>query len=188
MRLDDRLVVLDVHGVVFSNPLVPYLAEMAGHYGREGSEVLQAWSTRLRRPFWLGQLGEAELWTSLFPGCDPVAVSAELEERYEAGPLFHRLDAISDPIWLLSNHRSEWLMPRIARFGLEGRFERVYVSDAIGFVKPEPGAFRFVRELAGERTIRYLDDKPANVTVAATVFDEVLGLEQANRLSSASVA
>ncbi len=188
MRLDDRLVVLDVHGVVFSNPLVPYLAEIAEHYGREGSEVLEAWSTRLRRPFWLGQLGEVELWTSLFPGCDPVAVSAELEERYEAGPLFHRLDAISDPIWLLSNHRSEWLMPRLARFGLEGRFERVYVSDTIGFVKPEPGAFHFVRELAGERTIRYLDDKPANVNVAATVFDEVLGLEQANRLSSASVA
>ena len=115
MRLDDRLVVLDVHGVVFSNPLVPFLAEMAGQYGREGTEVLQAWSTRLRRPFWLGQLGEAELWTNLFPGCDPVALSAELEGRYEAGPLFHRLDTISDPIWLLSNHRSEWLIPRIAR-------------------------------------------------------------------------
>jgi putative hydrolase of the HAD superfamily len=188
MRRDGRLVVLDVHGVVFSNPLVPYLAEMAGRYGREAPEVLQAWSTRLRRPFWLGHLSEAELWSSLFPGCDPVALSADLEGRYEAGPLFHRLDTIGDPIWLLSNHRSDWLLPRIARFGLEGRFERVYVSDAIGFVKPEPGAFLFVRELAGERTIRYLDDKPANVTVAATVFDEVLVVGQADQISSAPVA
>ena len=188
MRGDDRLVVLDVHGVVFSNPLVTYLAEMAGRFGREDSEVLHSWSTRLRRPFWLGHLSEAELWTSLFPGCDPVALSADLEERYEVGPLFHRLGTISDPIWLLSNHRSGWLLPRIARFGLEGRFERVYVSDAIGFVKPELGAFRFVRDLAGERTIRYLDDKPANVTVAATVFDEVLGVGQADQLSSAPVA
>ena len=179
MRRDGRLVVLDVHGVVLNNPLVPYLLEMARRHGRDEAQVLQRWSERLRRPFWLGQLSVPQLWENLYPGCDAMTLSAELEERYDAGPLFHALDAIDEPIWLLSNHRSEWLLPRIARFGLEGRFEKVYVSDAIGFVKPEPEAYEFVREMAAGRAIRYVDDNPVNVSAASAIFDDALLLEPA---------
>jgi glucose-1-phosphatase len=187
MRSDGRLVVLDVHGVVFTNPLVPFLLETARRHGREEAQVLRLWSGQLRRPFWLGQSSVSELWQSLYPGCDPAALSAELEERYAAGPLFELLDAIDDPIWLLSNHRSEWLLPRIARFGLEGRFERVCVSDTIGFVKPEPEAFDFVRQLADGRAIRYLDDNPVNVAAAGAIFDQALGLDQADQLRGTPV-
>jgi putative hydrolase of the HAD superfamily len=187
MRDDGRLVVLDVHGVVFNNPLVPYLLETARRHGRDEVEVLRRWSSQLRRPFWLGQLSVAQLWSSLFPGCDPTVLSAELEERYQAGPLLRALDTIDDPIWLLSNHRSEWLLPRIARFGLDDRFERVYVSDAIGFVKPEPQAFEFVRVLAAGRTVRYVDDNPVNVAAAGAIFEEALGLDQVDRLRGSAV-
>ena len=187
MRSDGRLVVLDVHGVVFNNPLVPYLLELARRQDRDEAQVLRLWSGQLRRSFWLGRLSVSQLWGSLLPGGDPTALSAELEELYQAGPLFKLLDTIDDPIWLLSNHRSEWLLPRIARFGLKGRFERVYVSDAIGFVKPEPEAFDFVRQLAGGRAIRYVDDNPVNVTAAGAIFDEALGLDQVDRLRGTPV-
>jgi glucose-1-phosphatase len=187
MRSDGRLVVLDVHGVVFTNPLVPFLLETARRHGRDEAQILRLWSGQLRRPFWLGELSVSQLWDSLYPGCDPTALSVELEARYEVGPLFTLLDTIDDPIWLLSNHRSEWLLPRIARFGLEGRFERVCVSDAIGFVKPEPEAFELVRRMAGGRAIRYLDDNPANVAAAGAIFDEVLGLDEADRLRGTPV-
>ena len=187
MRDDGRLILLDVHGVVFNNPLVPYLLETAKRHGRDEVEVLRLWSGELRRPFWLGQVSVSQVWEGLVPGCDPTALSAELEERYQAGPLFRALDAIDEPIWLLSNHRSEWLLPRLARFGLEDRFERVYVSDTIGFVKPEPEAFDFVRQLAGGRAISYVDDNPVNVAAAGAIFDEALGLDQADRLRSTPV-
>jgi hypothetical protein len=52
----------------------------------------------------------------------------------------------------------------------------------IGFVKPEPEAYGFVRRLAGERAIRYIDDNPVNVAAAGAVFDEALGLDQVDRL------
>mgnify|MGYP000618008867 CR=1 FL=1 len=54
------------------------------------------------------------------------------------------------------------------------RFERVYVSDAIGCIKPEAEAFRLVQRDAGGRAVTYVDDKPANVAVAAGVFAEAL--------------
>ena len=90
-------------------------------------------------------------------------------------------------ISLGNNPHHEWLLPRLARFGLEGRFERVCVSDAIGFVKPEPGAFEFVRDVAAGRTVRYVDDNPVNVAAAGAIFDEALGLDQVDRLRRAPV-
>lgn len=184
MLPSDRLLVLDVHGVVFTNPLIPYLAETAERLGRDSSDVLHLWTSALRRPFWLGQLEERALWETLFPGADADALSAELERRYEPGPLFEVVGESGGPAWLLSNHRSEWLLPRLARFGLEGRFERVLVSDAIGLVKPDIGAFRLVRRLAGDRPITYVDDKLANVETAASVFEQAVHVADAHRLVS----
>ena len=183
MPADDRIVVLDVHGVIFTNPLARFLAELAQRHGRESAEVLQTWTSRLRRPFWLGELGEREMWQTLFPAADADALTAELEGRYARGPLFDALEAISEPIWLLSNHRTDWLLPRLVRFGLAGRFDRIYVSDAIGWVKPEAEAFRLVQREAGRHTVTYVDDKPANVAVAAETFVEAMLVDEAERLT-----
>lgn len=180
----DGLVVLDVHGVVFNKPFLPFLAEAAERHGRDGGQVLHAWSSHVREPFWLGRLGVAEMWSTLLPGADPGALTAELESRYAPGPLFEALADISGPIWLLSNHRSEWLLPRLQRFGLDGRFERVYVSDAIGLVKPDVAAFRLAQRAAGSRPILYVDDKPANVAAAAEVFERSVEVGQMLTLST----
>ena len=172
MPAEGRLLVLDVHGVVFTNPLLGFLRQTALRHGLEPEGVIDRWQHDLRRAFWLGSIDEREMWGRLFPADDPAELSAALEACYEAGPLLPALDAIEEPIWLLSNHRSEWLLPRISRFGLAGRFERIYVSDSIGFVKPDAAAFRFAQAQAGDRRILYIDDKPANVAAAARVFDE----------------
>lgn len=188
MPADDRIVVLDVHGVIFTNPLARFLAEVAQRHGRESGEVLQTWTSQLRRPFWLGQLGEQEMWQTLFPSADADTLTAELEQRYAKGPLFDALDAISQPIWLLSNHRTDWLLPRLARFGLAGRFDRVFVSDAIGWVKPDAEAFRLVQRAASDRAVTYVDDKPANVAVAGETFAEAILVGEAGRLTLAHTA
>lgn len=179
----DDLVVLDVHGVVFNNPFVPFLAEAAQRHGRDSEQVLHAWSSHVREPFWLGQLEVAQMWATLIPGTDPAALTAELESRYAPGPLFGALADISAPVWLLSNHRSEWLLPRLQRFGLDGRFERVYVSDAIGLVKPDVEAFRLAQRAAGSRRILYVDDKPANVAAAAQVFERSVDVREMLRVA-----
>lgn len=178
----ERLLVLDVHGVVFNNPLLPFLAATAERLGQDREAVLQRWVSELRRPFWLGRLEVAEMWSTLFPAARPEELTAELEQRYAPGPLYQALLASAAPVWLLSNHRTEWLLPRISRFGLDGRFERVYVSDAIGHLKPELDAYRFVQDLVDGRRVRYVDDKAENVRAAGSVFEESIHVRDAERL------
>jgi FMN phosphatase YigB (HAD superfamily) len=177
--MSDRLLVLDVHGVIFTNPLVPFIADLAERHGLGRKEAVATWHGRLRQRFWLGQLSVEELWQTFAPGSDTEALTAELEQRYAAGPLFEWVQRSHDPIWLLSNHRTDWLQARLARYGLDGRFERVYVSDAIGQVKPAFEAFRFAQDQAGRREITYVDDKPGNVAAASSVFSRALTVDQA---------
>lgn len=175
----DRLLVLDVHGVIFTNPLVPFIADLAERHGWDRAEAVSTWHGRLRRRFWLGQLSVEQLWGTFAPGEDGDALTAELEGRYEAGPLFEWVAHSDEPVWLLSNHRTDWLRARIVRYGLDGRFERVYVSDGIGRVKPEFDAFRFAQDQAGSRDITYVDDKPGNVAAASAVFTTALTVSDA---------
>jgi FMN phosphatase YigB (HAD superfamily) len=177
--MPDRLLVFDVHGVIFTNPLVPFIGEVAERDGRDRDQAVAAWHERLRRPFWLGQLDVESLWQSVVPGADGAALTAELEERYAPGPLFDWVSRTDEPIWLLSNHRTDWLEARLVRFGLADRFERIYVSDGIGHVKPEADAFHFAQRMAAGRPITYVDDKPGNVAVAADVFARALGVSEA---------
>ena len=126
---------------------------------------------------WVHVDGAFGLWAAASPAL--AHLTQGLEQRYAQGPLFDLLHEISEPLWLLSNHRTEWLMPRLERFGLADRFERIYVSDAIGFVKPDPGAFRMARAAAGNRVVTYVDDKPENVAAAAGVFERAMTVPEA---------
>ncbi len=177
--MSERLIVLDVHGVIFTNPLVPFIADLAERNGQDRREAVATWHGRLRQRFWLGRMSVEELWQTFAPGSDSETLTAELEERYATGPLFDWVQRSDATIWLLSNHRTDWLQARLARYGLDGRFERVYVSDAIGHVKPEFEAFRFAQQQAGSRDITYVDDKVSNVTAASSVFSQALTVGQA---------
>ena len=177
--MSDRLIVLDVHGVIFTNPLVPFIADLAERNGQDRKEAVATWHGRLRQRFWLGQLSVEELWQTFAPGSDAKALTRELEQRYTTGPLFDWVQRSDASAWLLSNHRTDWLQARLARYGLAGRFERVFVSDAIGHVKPEFEAFRFAQQQAGRREITYVDDKPGNVAAASSVFSLALTVDQA---------
>lgn len=70
---------------------------------------------------------------------------------------------------VLSNHRTDWLLPRLERFGVIDRFELILVSDAIGASKPSPGAFAALR---ARSDAVFFDDSRRNVEAA-----RALGIE-----------
>ena len=73
---------------------------------------------------------------------------------------------------MLTNHRSDWLLPRLNTFGITGRFEGIWVSDKTGFIKPEAAAFDPVFQYRDTRQkVLFVDDQPHNVLAA-----EVLGI------------
>lgn len=157
------LIALDVHGVVFNNPLPYFLGEIGRRTGVGANRLKRHWRTTWRVPFWEGRISEAEMWAGIAPGLDPTELRADLESRYRPGPWFDIVTDHDGPIWLLSNHRTDWLLPRLERFGIIDRFERILVSDALGAAKPSPEAFAPLLPL-GE--IAYFDDSARNVDAA----------------------
>ncbi len=167
------LLVLDVHGVVLNKPLRPFLRELAERTRRSPEAVLRTWDRELREPAWTGVIEDDELWERLAPSNgdrrSAAAWRARLESLYELGPAAPYLDRWRAlvPIWLLSNHRTHWLLPRLARFGLTDKFERVLVSDALRAAKPSPQAFEPVlRSGVDPRRVLFLDDQEHNVASA----------------------
>jgi putative hydrolase of the HAD superfamily len=157
------LLVLDVHGVVINNPFLEFLRSTGDRVGIGGDELTRRWRSRWRLPFWEGVMSEAELWNALAPRLDPAELRSDLESRYRPGPWFQFVMRHDGPMWLLSNHRTEWLLPRLERFGVSDRFERILVSDALGAAKPSADAFAALR---GRPDAVFFDDSTCNVAAA----------------------
>lgn len=161
-----ELVVLDAHGVVFDRAFPSFLDRRARQRGDDPDDLRRRWRDEVRLPFWEGRLTPIEMWGELFPGDPPAQLTADLERSYRPGPLFRFAATTTRRLWLLSNHRTGWLLPRLERFGIADRFERVLVSDALGVAKPRPGAFEEVLAASRRARVRLLDDSAANVAAA----------------------
>lgn len=173
MRSGIDLLVLDAHGVVFNNPFRPFLRELAERTGQTPRALLDRWDRELRLPAWTGELDEDRLWRRLL-GSSRGSFSGDewralLEARYELGPAASRLESwrARVPVWILSNHRSEWLHPRLERFGLGHLFERVLVSDVLRAAKPSARAYLpILRSGYARGRVLLVDDKECNVRSA----------------------
>lgn len=160
---DEPTIALDVHGVVLNNPLPGFIDDVGEATGVGIPAIRHRWRRELRVKFWEGRLSDDEMWERLAPGCDATRLRSDLESRYTLGPYGSFVEHHTGPIWLLSNHRTDWLMARLDRFGLTERFERIYVSDALGAAKPSDRAFSV---LTGHAGLHYYDDSERNVTAA----------------------
>jgi putative hydrolase of the HAD superfamily len=73
-------------------------------------------------------------------------------------------------LYVLSNHRAEWLLPKLTDAGLTGSFEAVYISDRLGMAKPDSRIFRYVAsQLPSSSPVLYVDDDQRNLDAAAGV-------------------
>lgn len=166
-----RLLVLDGAGVLFTNPMPRFLEGVAARTGRRLDAVL-ADRDRLRAAFWTGAIDEAAWWDALV-GVDDPAWRERLRDGYEPGVAASHLPRWSArvPVWLLTNHRSAWLAPRLEQTGLGAHLSRVLVSDRLGAAKPDPAAFgAVVAELGDDPDgVLFVDDKTRNVSAARTL-------------------
>jgi FMN phosphatase YigB (HAD superfamily) len=162
---------------------------------------LERWDREIRVPAWTGQLSDDDLWsalsgTSLVGGVSAATWSRRLERHYAPGPAAEYLPCWSArvPIWLLSNHRSHWLLPRLERFGALDCVQRVLVSDDLRAVKPDPAAFLPVLGETTPERVLFVDDQVKNIRIAASLgmrtvlaeTPEQVGREVEHALAAAS--
>lgn len=167
-----RLLLLDACGVIINDPLPGLLGGLALALHEAPHETIARYG-ELRQAFWTGRLDEAMFWRELTCGRGPELWSARLAAAYTPGPAVPHLAAWSQRARLrvLSNHRSAWMDRHLRRFDLAPFFERVVVSEAIGFIKPQPEAFLAALNDADLplEAVLFIDDKQRNVEAALSL-------------------
>lgn len=163
------LLLLDASGVVVTAEIKPFVAAAASALGGSPAEALRRYA-ETRTAFWTGALDEAGFFAEVLGVTDPAPWRARFIATVSAGPAAARLRAwaAAVPVWLLSNHRSDWLTATLEVTGARRHLSRVYVSDALGFAKPDPRAFAGVLDhFAGAPgEVLFVDDTPRNVEAA----------------------
>lgn len=165
-----KLLVLDGQGVVFDAPIRKFLMAFTRKNKLNFERVSDRWEARLRKLAWTGAIGDEALWNELAGRqVDFQRTMLALSASYRQGPVAAHLGTWSQqvPIWLLSNHRSHWVMPHLCAYDLDDVFDRILFSDVTGLVKPDPGAFKLL--LNGKTApgdILFVDDQLHNITAA----------------------
>lgn len=168
-----ELLVLDAGGLLVSNQLLTVFAELARAAGVSVHRV-HAHHHRMRHRLWCGEIDEPTFWSTMFDSLglahDPDHWRARMGHLLGPGITAVTLErwAAQIPVWLLSNHRSEWLIPALERHGLSRHLERVVVSDIVGIAKPDPGLYDLVEARSGHAADRllYVDDRRRNLRPA----------------------
>jgi len=171
-----KLLVLDGQGVVFDAPIKRFLGAFAHDNRLDYGAVMRRWEDGLRHLAWTGAIDDDDLWHELAgKPIDVRQTMLALSTSYQPGPVASYLATWSQqvPIWLLSNHRSSWLVPQLVSMNLVGAFQRLLISDATGLVKPDPNAFGPLLDgTLDPGDILFVDDQLPNVHAA-----EQLGLK-----------
>ncbi len=165
-----KLLVLDGQGVVFDAPIKKFLLSFTRHNNLDYEIVIERWQERLRHLAWTGAIGDEVLWNELAGRkVNTEQTMRSLSTSYRPGPVAKYLASWSQqvPIWLLSNHRSHWVLPQLESLNLAGVFERRLISDFTGVVKPDPKAFtQLLNSEMDPSDILFVDDQIHNTRAA----------------------
>ncbi|MGA3525281.1 HAD family hydrolase [Melissospora conviva] len=164
------VLVLDVCGVLLAEPMAPLFRVVAEEAKTSSDRVEAIFRHYFRDALWSGLLDESTFWPAFAAACGlgqpSPAWRSVLRSTMTPLPAVSRLPNWSTGahIWLLSNHRHEWLVPALQAAGLHRQSHRIFISSQTGAVKPNPSAYVQVLEQAspGDKLL-YVDDKEVNV-------------------------
>lgn len=165
-----RLLILDVCGVLLGEPMEPLFRAVAREAGTSTDRVRAVFRYYFRDALWSGRLDEADFWPAFAMACGVGVPSPEwptlLRAAMTALPAASCLSrwSRSAQVWLLSNHRHEWLVPALQDAGLHLLARRLFISSQTGHVKPGPAPYvQVLDNTAPGDALLYVDDKDDNV-------------------------
>jgi len=165
--------VLDVGGVLLSNLTPAFWSEATARGRAEYAAVRSRYKSEIRDDLWSGALTEEQFWRWIGTNCPSVTPSegqALLMDCLVPLPALERLHDWSRmaDLHLLSNHRHEWLLPKLSH--VIGLFRSVTVSSQAGCFKPNAAIYRIAAEsLAAGAPILFVDDSAANLQQAESL-------------------
>ncbi|GFN31748.1 HAD-IA family hydrolase [Paenibacillus xylaniclasticus] len=162
--------VLDVGGVLLSNLTPAFWTEAVTRSGVDYAVVRARYKSEIRDDLWSGVLTEEQFWSWIAfycPSISPEAGQALLMDCLVPLPALtylHKWSRIAD-LHLLSNHRHEWLLPKLEDY-IE-LFRTVTISSQSGCFKPNEAIYRIAEQSIGiEAPILFVDDSTTNLQQA----------------------
>lgn len=159
---------LDAGGVLIDALMPSFPDRVAAVTGAEADVVRDLFVGPFRERYWTGLHDESAFWERIgVPVPDTATRHAAVGLSALIPPL--RVAGWRDEaqVWIVSNHRHEWLEPVLAETGLAAAVDRVLVSSRTGLAKPDPAAWEALRE-GGVRPdhVLVVDDQQPNVAAA----------------------
>lgn len=181
----NKILVLDVGGVLATN-LTPSLWEQLALMADGDHHTLYAaYKAELSQKLWTGQCTEEQwrLWLA------NRGIALELEQSNELIakhlrplPAMNKLEqwAKMCNIIIMSNHRSEWLLPVLQPY--TSYFTDIHISNIAGRCKPDPQWFQAIDEsFSRPCQILFVDDSNKNINAAQLCgWKTVLADEEGN--------
>lgn len=142
------------------------LAARTGVRARDVQQLLT--DPAFRRAYWGGHLPEAAFWQALgqeVPDDHQRAAILDLRARIRPERV-ERWSRVAD-VWIISNHRHEWLLPALAAHGIDRVVHRIEVSSLSGRVKPDTAAWEvLLADGTPPARVAVVDDQRANLDAA----------------------
>lgn len=164
--------ILDVGGVLATNYTPRFWEGLSDDYDVPYDALMQ-FRKDVRADLWTGAIAETEFWERMsgrFQAIDGADARERLVSEIRPLPALERLAGWRDlaSLNILSNHRTEWIAPVLAR--LYPLADHVIVSAEVGFRKPEPEIYGLMdARLGGFADILYVDDAKSNLPQGAAL-------------------
>lgn len=146
-------------------------ARAAARVGADPDLVRDLIRGPFRDAYWGGHLPERAFWDRLgvpVPSDDARAEILDLRPRIAPSRVAAWRE-VAD-VWVISNHRHEWLTPVLAATGLADVVDRVEISSVGGRVKPDPAAWAvLLADGIDPSKVLVVDDQERNLDAARSL-------------------
>lgn len=163
--MNKKIVLFDAGGVLVCDGIITdYLRSL----GAPLEKALETWQ-KVREGFWSGKISVEQVERII---AEDLGVEVKpLRPTLEELPWTRRALSVKARIAVLSNHRSDWLVPFLLESKLGLKAEDVFVSDAIGSCKPAREIYEYAlsRLGAAPSDVIFVDNKAENIKAAATL-------------------
>jgi HAD superfamily hydrolase (TIGR01509 family) len=162
----DKAIIFDLFGVIIQpGSMVKFNLHpmLKDHFSykqlKDGYDKLQ-----------LGELTEREFWQNI---PDSEKIEKKMFNIFKPAKDIDALKALKRhfKLYLLSNIPEKWGKHVLRKFALEKYFDRVFLSGAIGFQKPDAEAFQYVLDQTGFNAADclFVDDRTIHLKSAASL-------------------
>ena len=171
MERTDHVVALDA-SVIFADPMWSLFDVVGADAGRSAHAIAAIFHYEFAVNLWSGRLAEQQFWP-LFTdrvglAATPPRWRATMLDAVEELPGFRTLPGLADrcELWLVANHRHEWLGPILHSTGAVRYLERKFISSRTGLVQPQPATYQHLRRLTSGRPVLFVGGTAAHAAGA----------------------